>query len=75
MFERAINQINFAVNENPNNIEALLTRALLLSGSDSQIACGDLNLLSELLQIEGNGAATQVVEQVDNLSLTLACEE
>ena len=75
LFERAINQINFAVNENPNNIEALLTRALLLSGSDSQIACGDLNLLSELLQIEGNGAATQVVEQVDNLSLTLACEE
>ena len=75
LFERAINQINFAVNENPNNIEALLTRALLLSGSDSQIACGDLNLLSELLQIEGNRAATQVVEQVDNLSLTLACEE
>ena len=75
LFEQAINQINFAVNENPNNIEALLTRALLLSGSDSQIACGDLNLLSELLQIEGNGAATQVVEQVDNLSLTLACEE
>ena len=75
LFERAINQINFAVNENPNNIEALLTRALLLSGSDSQIACGDLNLLSELLQIEGNGAATQVVEQVDNLSLTLACGE
>ena len=75
LFERAINQINFAVNENPNNIEALLTRSLLLSESDSQIACGDLNLLSELLQIEGNGAATQVVEQVDNLSLTLACEE
>ena len=75
LFEQAINQINFAVNENPNNIEALLTRALLLSESDSQIACGDLNLLSELLQIEGNGAATQVVEQVDNLSLTLACEE
>ena len=75
LFEQAINQINFAVNENPNNIEALLTRSLLLSESDSQIACGDLNLLSELLQIEGNGAATQVVEQVDNLSLTLACEE
>jgi|TARA_B100001094_G_scaffold108670_2_gene104619 Flp pilus assembly protein TadD len=73
LFERAINQVNIAVQENPQNIEALLTRATLLAGIDLQTACGDLVSILLLSDLENAGIADQILEQVNNLSLTLEC--
>ena len=60
LYQRAINQIDFAVSQNPRNIEVLLTRAILISGTDSQTACSDLNTVLGLLELE----TTQVSNQV-----------
>ena len=73
LFERAITQVNIAVQENPQNIEALLTRATLLAGIDLQTACGDLVSILLLSDLENAGIADQILEQVNNLSLTLEC--
>ena len=75
LYQRAINQIDFAVSQNPRNIEVLLTRAILISGTDSQTACSDLNTVSGLLELETTQVSNQVSDQVDNLLSSLACEQ
>ena len=75
LFQRSINQINYAADQNPNNIEVLLTRAILISGTDSKVACSDLNTVSKLLELETTQVPVQVSEQVDSLISSLACEE
>ena len=73
LYQRAINQINFAVSQNPRNIEVLLTRAILISSSDSQTACSDLNTVLGILELETTEVSSQVSEQVDNLFSSLTC--
>ena len=73
LYQRAINQIDFAVSQNPRNIEVLLTRAILISGTDSQTACSDLNTVLGLLELETTQVSNQVSDQVDNLLSSLAC--
>ena len=75
LYQRAINQIDFAVSQNPRNIEVLLTRAILISGTDSQTACSDLNTVLGLLELETTQVSNQVSDQVDNLLSSLACEQ
>ena len=75
LYQRAINQIDFAASRNPRNIEVLLTRAILISGTDSQTACNDLNTVLGLLELETTPASSQISEQVDNLLLSLPCEQ
>ena len=75
LYQRAINQIDFAVSQNPRNIEVLLTRAILISGTDSQTECSDLNTVSGLLELETTQVSNQVADQVDNLLSSLACEQ
>tara|TARA_Y100000748_G_scaffold193908_1_gene162375 strand:+ start:2686 stop:3819 length:1134 start_codon:yes stop_codon:yes gene_type:complete len=75
LYQRAINQIDFAASRNPRNIEVLLTRAILISGTDSQTACNDLNTVLGLLELETTPVSSQISEQVDNLLLSLPCEQ
>jgi len=75
LYQRAINQINFAVSQNPSNIEVLLTRAILISGTDSRAACRDLNTVFGLLELEATQSPSQVSEQVNNLYSSLNCGE
>ena len=75
LYQRAINQIDFAVSQNPRNIEVLLTRAILISGTDSQTACSDLNTVLGLLEVETTQVSNQVSDQVDNLLSSLVCEQ
>ena len=75
LYQRALSQINFAVNQNPTNIEVLLTRAILISGTDSQTACGDLETVLEIIELETTQVPSQVSEQVDNLFSSLTCAE
>ena len=75
LYQRAINQIDFAVSQNPRNIEVLLTRAILISGTDSQTACSDLNTVLGLFELETTQVSNQVSDQVDNLLSSLACEQ
>ena len=75
LYQRAINQIDFAASRNPSNIEVLLTRAILISGTDSQTACNDLNTVLGLLELETTPVSSQISEQVDNLLLSLPCEQ
>ncbi len=75
LYQRALSQINFAVNQNPTNIEVLLTRAILISGTDSQTACGDLETVLEIIESETTQVPSQVSDQVDNLFSSLTCAE
>ena len=75
LYQRAVSQINFAVNQNPTNIEVLLTRAILISGTDSQTACGDLETVLEIIELETTQVPSQVSDQVDNLFSSLTCAE
>ena len=75
LYKRAINQIDFAGSQNPRNIEVLLTRVILISGTDLQTACSDLNTDSGLLELETTQVSNQVSDQVDNLLSSLACEQ
>ena len=75
LYQRAVSQINFAVNQNPTNIEVLLTRAILISGTDSETACGDLETVLEIIELETTQVPSQVSEQVDNLFSSLTCAE
>ncbi len=75
LYQRALSQINFAVNQNPTNIEVLLTRAILISGTDSQTACGDLETVLEIIELETTQVPSQVSEQVDDLFSSLTCAE
>ena len=75
LYQRAVSQINFAVNQNPTNIEVLLTRAILISDTDSQTACGDLETVLEIIKLETTQVPSQVSEQVNNLFSSLTCAE
>ena len=75
LYQRAINQINFAASQNPRNIEVLLTRAILISSTDSQTACSDLSTVSGLIESETRQVSSQVSEQVEDLLSSLTCEE
>tara|TARA_Y100001970_G_scaffold135016_2_gene166219 strand:- start:16754 stop:17887 length:1134 start_codon:yes stop_codon:yes gene_type:complete len=75
LYQRAINQINFAASQNPRNIEVLLTRAILISSTDSQTACSDLSTVSGLIESETRQVSSQVSEQVEDLLSSLTCEQ
>ena len=75
LYQRAINQINFAASQNPRNIEVLLTRAILISRTDSQTACSDLSTVSGLIESETRQVSSQVSEQVEDLLSSLTCEQ
>tara|TARA_Y100001936_G_scaffold57850_1_gene57033 strand:+ start:4500 stop:5633 length:1134 start_codon:yes stop_codon:yes gene_type:complete len=75
LYQRAINQINFAASQNPRNIEVLLTRAILISRTDSQTACSDLSTISGLIESETRQVSSQVSEQVEDLLSSLTCEQ
>jgi len=45
--DRAVDQLNLAVLENPNNLEALLSRATVRAGFNPMGACSDLESINE----------------------------
>ena len=45
---RAVDQLNLAVLENPNNLEALLSRATVRAGFDQMGACSDLESINAI---------------------------
>ena len=74
LYQRAIEQMYFAVQENPANIEALLTRATLLADSDNLTACQDLErAISEVSLSTENGLQDQFMPQIETLSTYLSC--
>ena len=46
LLDRAVDQLNLAVLENPNNLEALLSRATVRAGFDPMGACNDLESIN-----------------------------
>ena len=46
--DRAVDQLNLAVLENPNNLEALLSRATVRAGFDQMGACSDLESINAI---------------------------
>ena len=74
LYQRAIEQMYFAVQENPANIEALLTRATLLADGDNLTACQDLErAISELSLSTENGLQGHFMPQIETLSAYLSC--
>ncbi|HJM27773.1 MAG: hypothetical protein QF596_05175 [Acidimicrobiales bacterium] len=71
--QRAIEQMNFAISENPRNIEALLTRATLLSETDPVTACEDLNKISSQSLTGEIDLVPQLQSQINSLSSYLDC--
>ena len=51
LLTRAVDQLNLAVLENPNNLEALLSRATVLAGFDQVGACNDLERINEIFAV------------------------
>ena len=48
LLDRAVDQLNLAVLENPNNLEALLSRATVRAGFDPMGACNDLESINAI---------------------------
>ncbi len=48
LLDRAVDQLNLAVLENPNNLEALLSRATVRAGFDPVGACSDLESINAI---------------------------
>ena len=48
LLDRAVDQLNLAVLENPNNLEALLSRATVRAGFDPVEACSDLESINAI---------------------------
>ena len=48
LLTRAVDQLNLAVLENPNNLEALLSRATVRAGFDPMGACNDLESINAI---------------------------
>ena len=60
LFTRAVEQLNLAVTENPDNLEAVLSRASVLAVFDPEAACSDIATVDQLL---GEGSL-EVVEEI-----------
>ena len=73
LFAKAIDQMNFAVAENPNNVEALLSRATVLAEFDQEGACNDLESINEILA-EGDQSAEEPIRvQMEKIRAFAAC--
>ena len=65
--DRAVDQLNLAVLENPNNLEALLSRATVRAGFDQMGACSDLESINAIFTASGLTPEIQFsIEKVRN---------
>ena len=73
LFAKAIDQMNFAVAENPNNVEALLSRATVLAEFDQEGACNDLESINEILAAGDQSAEEPIRVQMEKIRAFAAC--
>ena len=73
LFAKAIDQMNFAVVENPNNVEALLSRATVLAEFDQEGACNDLESINEILAAGDQSAEEPIRVQMEKIRAFAAC--
>ncbi len=73
LFAKAIDQMNFAVAENPNNVEALLSRATVLAEFDQEGACNDLESINEILPAGDQSAEEPIRVQMEKIRAFAAC--
>ncbi len=71
LIERAINQLNFAVSENPNSLEPLLSRATVLQVIDQVGACNDLESINEIYSI--SDLPPQIQISIEKVSYGAGC--
>ncbi len=73
LFAKAIDQMNFAVAENPNNVEALLSRATVLAEFDQEGACNDLESINEILAAGDQSAEEPIRVQMEKIRAFAVC--
>ena len=71
LLTRALDQLNLAVLENPNNFEALLSRATVRAGFDQIGACNDLESINEIFAV--SDLTPEIQFSIEKVSDTAEC--
>ncbi|MEG3586769.1 MAG: tetratricopeptide repeat protein [Actinomycetota bacterium] len=74
LFERAITQMNIAIQENPMDLEVLLTRATINADVDPVLACEDLKKISSSSFADEISLSTELQSQINSLNSYAACD-
>ena len=73
LYERAINQMDKAIQSNPMNLEVLLTHATINADVDPVLACEDLVTISDPSFASTISQSEQLQSQINTLTTYLAC--
>ena len=74
LYERALLQMDTAVQENPLDIEVLITRATLNADINPVLSCGDLEKVNYSLLTGGSPVSPQAESQIEVLAAYLDCD-
>jgi len=75
LYERARTQMDKAIQDNPMNLEALLTRATINADVDPGLACEDLVTISDPSFSSAISQSVQLQSQINSLNTYLACND
>ena len=73
LYERAITQMDKAIQSNPMNLEVLLTRVTINADVDPSLACEDLVTISDPSFANTISQSVQLQSQINTLTTYLAC--
>ncbi|MCH1512772.1 MAG: hypothetical protein L7S58_04325 [Acidimicrobiales bacterium] len=73
LYERAVELLNLAVENNPDNLEAVLSRVSVRAVVDQEGACEDLVIVDQLLEKESQSFSEQMVLQVERIRAEVNC--
>jgi tetratricopeptide (TPR) repeat protein len=73
LYERAVELLNLAVENNPDNLEAVLSRVSVRAVVDQEGACEDLVTLDQLLDGGSQLFSEQILLQVDRIRAEVNC--
>ncbi len=73
LYERAITQMDKAIQSNPMNLEVLLTRVTINADVDPSLACEDLFTISDPSFASAISQSAQLQSQINSLTTYLAC--
>ena len=74
LYERALLQMDTAVQENPLDIEVLITRATLNADINPVLSCEDLEKVNNSLLTGGSPVSPQAESQIEVLAAYLDCD-
>jgi len=74
LYERAIAQMNIAIQENPMNLEVLLTRATINADVDPILACEDLKKISDSSFADEISLSMELQSQISSLNAYVVCD-